>query len=228
MKIGIFGGTFNPVHNGHVGIAKSAIARLSLDRLLVVPAAVNPFKAGNAADGPELERLLLVRAAFCGMDKVFVDDREIARGGVSYAIDTVGEIAAENPGAELFFITGEDVARDVDDWKDAARLKELCKFETFPRTAESSTEIRSLLREGKSVAGLVPEAVDLLLRHRVSYNDDAKIVAAVLKGLQAKGGYCPCRLQKLPEFVCPCEEFRSQLADGAYHGLCHCRLYKKP
>ena len=52
MKIGIFGGTFNPVHNGHVGIAKSAIARLSLARLLVVPAAVNPFKAGNAADGP--------------------------------------------------------------------------------------------------------------------------------------------------------------------------------
>ena len=228
MRIGIFGGTFNPVHNGHVGIAKSAIARLSLDRLLVIPAAVNPFKAGNAADGPELERLLLVRAAFCGMDKVFVDDREIARGGVSYAIDTVGEIAAENPGAELFFITGEDIARDVDDWKDAARLKELCKFEAFPRTAESSTEIRALLREGKSVAGLVPEAVDLLLRHRVSYNDDAKIVAAVLKGLQAKGGYCPCRLQKLSEFVCPCEEFRSQLADGAYHGLCHCRLYKKP
>ena len=126
------------------------------------------------------------------------------------------------------FLSVDGILRTYGDWKDAARLKELCKFETFPRTAESSTEIRSLLREGKSVAGLVPEAVDLLLRHRVSYNDDAKIVAAVLKGLQAKGGYCPCRLQKLPEFVCPCEEFRSQLADGAYHGLCHCRLYKKP
>jgi nicotinate-nucleotide adenylyltransferase len=228
MKIGIFGGSFNPVHNGHVGIAKSAIERLSLDSLLVVPAAVNPFKAGGAAEDPPFDRLLLVRAAFCGMAKVVVDDREMRRGGVSYAIDTVREIASENPGAELFFITGEDIAGETGGWKDAGELKRLCKFETFPRTAESSTEIRALLREGKSVAGLVPEAVGLLLRHRVSYNEDAKIVAAVLKGLQAKGGYCPCRLQKIPEFVCPCEEFRSQLADGSYHGLCHCRLYKKP
>ena len=227
MRIGIFGGTFNPVHNGHVGIAKSAIARLSLDRLLVVPAAMNPFKAGNAADGPELERLLLVRAAFCGMDKVHVDDREIAKGGISYAIDTVSEIAAENPGAELFFITGEDIAGEVGSWKDASRLKELCRFETFPRTAESSTEIRAILRDGGDISRLVPEAVDLLIRHRVAYNEDGKIVAAVLKGLEAKGGYCPCRIPKAPEFLCPCAEFRSQLADGAYHGLCHCRLYKK-
>ena len=148
MRIGIFGGTFNPVHNGHVGIAKSAIARLSLDRLLVIPAAVNPFKAGEKKEpGPGFDRLLLVRAAFCGMDKVHVDDREIAKGGISYAIDTVSEIAAENPGAELFFITGEDIAGEVGSWKDASRLKELCRFETFPRTAESSTEIRAILQD---------------------------------------------------------------------------------
>ena len=63
---------------------------------------------------------------------------------------------------------------------------------------------------------------------KVRLNEDEKIVNMIKEGLKAKDGYCPCRLQKLPEFVCPCEEFRSQLADGAYHGLCHCRQYKKP
>ena len=72
----------------------------------------------------------------------------------------------------------------------------------------------------------MPPAVALFLKYRVSYNGE--MAETVLKGLERKGGYCPCRLPKLPEFFCPCDEFKSQLADPAYHGLCHCRLYRKP
>lgn len=225
MRIGLYGGSFNPVHNGHLGVVRAAQAELSLDRLIVLPAAVNPFKAGAAATD-EFDRLLLVRAAFNGMDGVTVDDREMKRGGISYAIDTVREIAAENPGAELFFIVGEDSVEGLPRWKDIDELQRLCTFRSFPRTRESSTEIRRRLSVGEPIDDLVPPAVALFLKYRVSYNGE--MAETVLKGLERKGGYCPCRLPKLPEFFCPCDEFKSQLADPAYHGLCHCRLYRKP
>ena len=228
MKIGIFGGSFSPVHNGHVGIAKRAISELSLDRLIVVPAAASPFKVGDrqVIDAPT--RLMLVRAAFNGIEKVEIDDREISRGGVSYSIDTVRAIAAENPGAEITFIIGEDSVEGLPRWKDYETLKTLCTFKAYPRTPESSTEIRRRLESGEDYASLVPEAVALFIRHAVRENTDAKIVSAVRSGLIRKGGFCPCRLPKLPEFFCPCDEFKGQLADPAFHGLCHCRLYDKP
>ena len=212
MNIGIFGGSFNPVHYGHVNIARLAVEQLSLDRLVVVPANVSPFKT-DAAPVPELpwDRLELVRNAFAGIEKAVVDDREIRRGGVSYAIDTVKEIASENPGASLFFIIGEDSVEGLPRWKDYDELRSLVTFKAFPRTAESSTEIRTLFERGK-----------------VGYNPDAKIVSVVRDGLRRKNGFCPCRLPKLPEFFCPCDEFKGQLADPGFHGLCHCRLYLKP
>jgi ferredoxin-thioredoxin reductase catalytic subunit len=113
-------------------------------------------------------------------------------------------------------------------WKEYERLKELCTFKVFPRTSESSTEIRARLSRGETIDDLVPSAVALFLRHGVCYAEDKKVVAAVMAGLERKEGFCPCRLPKNPEFFCPCEEFRGQLADGDYHGLCHCRLYLKP
>jgi len=229
MKIGIFGGSFNPVHSGHVGLARKAIDELALDRLIVIPAATSPFKTDVAAEplAPEL-RLMLVRAAFNGMDKIEVDDRELKRGGVSYAIDTVREIAAENQGAEIVFLIGEDSVEGLPHWKDYETLCKLCTFKSYPRTAESSTEVRRRIAAGESIDDIVPEAVALFLKHNVRESDDAKIVAAVRSGLVRKGGYCPCRLPKLPEFFCPCDEFKGQLADPSYHGLCHCRLYLKP
>ena len=213
MKVGIYGGSFNPVHLGHVGIARRAIADLALDKLIVIPANVSPFKV---ADGdvrqPEIwERVELVKAAFRDLEKTVVDLREIERGGVSYAIDTVKEIAAENPGAELFFVIGEDSVEGLPRWKDIEELRELCTFKSYPRTPESSTAIRKLFEENK-----------------VILNEDEKIVKVVRDGLVRKGGYCPCRLPKNPEFFCPCDEFKGQLADPAFHWLCHCRLYLKP
>ena len=213
MKVGIYGGSFNPVHLGHVGIARRAIADLALDKLIVIPANVSPFKV---ADGdvrqPEIwERVALVKAAFRDLEKTVVDLREIERGGVSYAIDTVKEIAAENPGAELFFVIGEDSVEGLPRWKDIEELRKLCTFKSYPRTPESSTAIRKLFED----AGVV-------------LNQDGKLVKAVREGLVRKGGYCPCRLPKNPEFFCPCDEFKAQLADPGFPGLCHCRLYMKP
>lgn len=231
MKIGIFGGSFNPVHNGHVSLAAKAVSELALDRLLVVPAATSPFKTGDAGGGSLFDapaRLMLARVAFNGVPKVEVDDREIRRGGVSYAIDTVREIASENPGAELVFLIGEDSVEGLPRWRDWESLKSLCTFKAYPRTAESSTEVRRRLAAGEPPDGLVPPAVALFIRHGVMETDDAKVAAAVRAGLVRKDGFCPCRLPKLPEFFCPCEEFRGQLADSAYHGPCHCRLYVKP
>lgn len=228
MKIGIFGGSFNPVHNGHVGIAKAAIADLALDRLVVVPASESPFKAGERQLLDGAMRVMLARAAFNGIENVVVDAREVERGGVSYSIDTVREIAQENPGAEIFFIIGEDSVEGLPRWKDYETLKALCTFKAYPRTPESSTEIRRRMQAGEDFSSLVPEAVALFIRHGVRESADAKVVAAVRAGLVRKGGYCPCRLPKLPEFFCPCDEFKGQLADPAYHGLCHCRLYEKP
>ena len=208
MRIGLYGGSFNPVHLGHVGIAKRAIADLALDRLIVIPANVSPFKT----EQPMIwERIELVKAAFRDLEKTAVDLREVERGGVSYAIDTVRQIAAENPGAELFFVIGEDSVEGLPRWKDIDELKKLCTFKSYPRTPESSTAIRKLFEDGKVVL-----------------NPDEKIVKVVRDGLIRKGGYCPCRLPKNPEFFCPCDEFKGQLADPNYHGLCHCRLYLKP
>ena len=167
MRIGIFGGSFNPVHNGHVGVAARAVRELELDRLLVVPAAMNPFKVdANVARLPDDLRLELARAAFAPVARTEVDDRELRRGGVSYAVDTVGEIAAENPGARLFFLVGEDSLAGLPRWKDFARLKELCEFRAFPRTRESSTEIRRRLAAGLSVADMVPPRVAEILADR--------------------------------------------------------------
>ena len=214
MKIGIYGGSFNPVHLGHVGIANRAIADLALDKLIVIPAAVSPFKTATDEDVRRFwtwDRVEMVKAAFRDLEKTVVDLREVERGGVSYAIDTVRQIAAENPGAELFFVIGEDSVEGLPRWKDIEELKKLVTFKDYPRTPESSTAIRKLFED-----------------NRVVLNQDEKVVKVVREGLVRKGGYCPCRLPKNPEFFCPCDEFKGQLADREFHGLCHCRLYRKP
>ena len=224
MNLGIYGGSFNPIHYGHLNVARQAITDLQLDRLLVIPANVSPFKTNAPAReyvSPLPDRLETVRAVFADMEKVVVDDRELRRGGVSYAIDTVREIIAEysrlSPPAglasdlRLFFIIGEDSLEGLPRWREIEELRKLVVFKAYPRTRESSTEIRNLFE-----------------RAGVTVNPDEKLVTAVRGGVVRKNGFCPCRLPKLPEFFCPCDEFKGQLADPKYHGLCHCRLYLKP
>ena len=211
MKIGIYGGSFNPFHYGHYQVAMKALEEL--DRLIVVPAHVSPFKTEQGgAENPVFQpRLEMIRAIFANEPRVVVDDREIRRGGVSYTIDTVRELKAENVGAELFFLVGEDSLARLNEWREIDALKKLVSFKVYPRTKESSTEIRTLFEE-----------------NHVVRNPDEKVASVVAEGVRRKNGFCPCRLAKRPEFFCPCDEFKAQLRDKAYHGLCHCRLYLKP
>ena len=124
---------------------------------------MSPFKT-DRPPACAYDRLALVRAAFAGIPEVTVDDRELRRGGVSYAIDTVRAVRAENPGAELVFLVGEDSVAGLPRWKDYEELVKLCTFRSFPRTPESSTEVRRRLAAGESVADLVPAAVAALLK----------------------------------------------------------------
>ena len=211
MKLGLYGGSFDPVHYGHVRVARRALDELALDRLLVIPASVSPFKTDRPPDG-WWDRLALLKAAFGAVERAEVDERELRRGGVSYAIDTVRELKGEYPAdTEFFFIIGEDSRAGLEQWREIDELRRLVKFVAYPRTEESSSSIRALF----TAAG-------------VRLNDDAGQVAVVRRGLAAKGGFCPCRIARTPENFCPCAEFRAQLADGGYHGWCHCRYFFKP
>lgn len=162
-RIGIFGGSFNPVHSGHLGIARRAVEELSLDRLLFVPAKVNPFKvadgavAGGLSDAQRWELVRRVAALDVRFEAWDFEIRQPA--GPSYAIDTVIAAEARFPGAKLFYIIGEDNVACLSKWKDADLLRRKCTFVPYPRTRESSTEIRRRLLAGELIDDLVPPCV---------------------------------------------------------------------
>ena len=165
MRIGLFGGSFNPIHSGHLGIAERAVRDRCLDLLYFIPAKVNPFKVGasgtDVAGGlPDDVRWDLVTRV-CALNPKFRPwDIDLKRAdGPSYAIDTVRAARILHPGAELFWLIGEDNVADLPRWKDWDTLQTLVQFVAFPRTPESSTEIRRRLVAGESIAGLVPPCV---------------------------------------------------------------------
>jgi nicotinate-nucleotide adenylyltransferase len=131
-RLGILGGTFNPVHNGHLLMAHTAAAAFGLERVLLVPSSLPPHK--ELAGGVSAEhRLAMLRLAAAGDPLVAVDTVEIDRGGVSYAIDTVRHLAARDPGCELFFIIGLDSLLELHRWKDVADFLKLCRVVTVNR-----------------------------------------------------------------------------------------------
>ena len=116
MRIGIFGGSFDPVHREHVCLARSAIESLALDTLFVLPAHTPPHKRGKTLSG-DTERLEMCRLAFSALPQVQVSDYEIAQGGTSYSYLTCRHFKQTYPQAELFFLVGTDMLRDFPTWK---------------------------------------------------------------------------------------------------------------
>ena len=194
MRVGIFGGTFDPPHVGHLLVAVDALERLGLDRMVVVPAATQPLKAGEISATAE-QRLAMARLLVDGDPRFEVDPIEIERGGISYMVDTLQSLAARWPGAELFLLTGADVLGTFHRWREPERVRELATLVVLerdgggparaggnppPPPAElpggpplllstrrvdvSSTEIRARLRAGQSIRGFVPEAVADFIR----------------------------------------------------------------
>ena len=160
QRIGILGGSFNPVHNGHLLMAELAMAHMHLDHVIFMPAHCSPYKTGqNLADAKH--RLNMVRLAIKGNPNLCLSDMEIKRGGVSYAIDTLRAVHEQNPKAKLFWIVGEDNVGGLEGWKDFDQIIGLASFVAISREwfNISSSLIRRNVRQKKSIRYLTPEAV---------------------------------------------------------------------
>ena len=153
----MFGGTFDPPQVGHVRAAVSAQQRAELDRVLWVVARDPWQKAGEVTASAEA-RFAMVRACVAALDGHEASRVELDRPGPSYTVDTLEQLRAENPGAELHLVVGQDVADSLDSWHRAEDVKGLCELVVVDRHPSdvSSTEVRRRLARGESIDDLVP------------------------------------------------------------------------
>jgi nicotinate-nucleotide adenylyltransferase len=207
QRLGILGGTFNPIHLGHLAAAEEVRDRLKLEKVLFIPAFIPPHKNDEVMPSA-VQRQEMVRLAVKGNAHFSVSDIEIRRGGRSYTIDTIEALRQAHPGSELYFLTGLDSFLEIRTWKDWERLMTLCSFvvlsregcrfsniaqlgfldvpeielsaldarekdrvviaagsvpvylERIPFYDISSTDIRTRVREGRSIKYHLPEAVE--------------------------------------------------------------------
>lgn len=189
LRLGLLGGSFDPVHLGHLLIAQTAQEELELERVFFIPAARSPFKL-NQEHAPAAERLRLLRLALAGRSGWVVDDLEVRRGGVSYTVDTLREFARRFVGAELYYLVGADNVPHLAEWREAGELAALARFVAVLRPGEmppvfpepfrgevlrgfplgvSSSQIRARVRAGLPITGLVPDAVAEAIRNNRLY-----------------------------------------------------------
>ena len=189
QRIGLFGGSFDPVHLGHLMVAQAAKEELGLTRLFFILAAQSPFKPGREPSAAH-QRLSMLRLALAGWNWCEVDDQEIRRGGVSYSIDTVRDYAARMPGGELYYLIGADHVPQLHKWRAAEELAKLAQFVVISRPgqgaaqlpapfrgrqltgfpiAASSSQIRERAKAGLPLEPLVPAAVAELIRNNGLY-----------------------------------------------------------
>ena len=188
-RIALFGGSFDPVHTGHLLVAQAAREEVALDRLFFVPAAQSPFKPDRQPT-PSHQRLRLLRLALAGCEWAEIDDQEIRRGGISYSIDTVKDYMTRFPRADLFYLIGADHAAQLHKWRAAEELARIVQFVVIPRPGEhemrlaapfrgqqlngfpfavSSSQIRARVREGRSIEPMVTPAVAEAIRNNALY-----------------------------------------------------------
>jgi nicotinate-nucleotide adenylyltransferase len=187
VRLGIYGGSFDPPHLGHLLPVIDAAEQLGLDGVRFVPAANQPLKVGRASAGPA-DRLAMTQRLVGGIPGFTVDPAEIDRPGLSYSVDTLAGVAADVPGAELFLLLGADAYALFDQWRDPDRVRALATIvvmvrgdgTTPPRERPgvrvlqsrrvdiSSTELRARVRDGRTIRGFVPDAVaDYIAEHRL-------------------------------------------------------------
>jgi len=183
VRLGIFGGTFDPPHVGHLLAASDAFEHLELDRLVLVPAGTQPLKAVRTT-APTEDRLAMVRLTAGNDPRLETDSVEVDREGLSYTVDTLEEFSRRFPSAELFLLVGADVLSTFGQWRqprtilELATLAVLCRADSQGTVVEmdaelarraafiptrridvSSTEIRDRVRSGRSIHGFVTDPV---------------------------------------------------------------------
>lgn len=189
VRVGVYGGSFDPPHAGHLILAADAVRTLELDLLLFVPASVQPFKQDRAGVTAPEARADMLRLAVGESTTFRVDTVELERGGLSYTVDTLEELSRRYAGAELFLIVGEDALAGFGKWKNAGRIRELATLaalrrhegasdrplpagvkEASRRVVDiSSTEIRERVKAGNSIRGFVSEAVENYIEANALY-----------------------------------------------------------
>ncbi len=185
-RVGLFGGSFDPIHFGHLILAREAREELGLDRVIFIPARLSPHKL-DRPPAPAEARLEMVRAAVACEAGFEVDDCEITGGGISFTIDTVRAMRARFPGAEWVYFIGDDNLEKLDTWREIDALRELVQFVLLTRRDVaapagfrvvrrvidiSSTEIRNRVAQGRSIRYLLPEVVcEFISSHRL-YRDE--------------------------------------------------------
>lgn len=183
-RIGIFGGSFDPIHIGHLIIAQHALIELNLKKLIFIPANLSPFKENNKASAEQ--RYEMTRLAIIDNPNFEVSDIEIKRGGISYTIDTIYYFKSLYPDKDYYFIMGLDAYRGLKGWKEIEKLRKYVKFVVAiregiepkqdieaifikaPLIDISSSLIRDYIRKGYSIRYLVPERVrDYILEQKL-------------------------------------------------------------
>ena len=200
-KIGVLGGTFDPIHKGHVALGLAAMDEVGLDRLIVMPAHIQPFKQHRKI-AQDVHRLAMARLAFEGREGVEVSDYEMTKGDISYSYDTMAYLKSIYPYDELYFVMGTDSFLKVDRWYKGESLLEEFSFIVSSRPGYpekvleakirfieedygteiirlktkmpeiSSTEIRENALFGESISHLVPKAVEDYIYENGLYDED--------------------------------------------------------
>lgn len=197
-RLGIIGGTFDPIHTGHVLLALFSMERLSLDQVLFIPAADPPHKEARPDTAAAEDRWVMVERAIEGFSGFEASRIELERPGKSYTVDTLRQLRAERPHSEFYLIIGEDNVAQMAAWHDPRGILELCTVVAGSRVVSgaqadaeltrrivpvetpvfqiSSTEIRRRLAEGRPVRYLVPERVEAYIRARGLYRACESVV----------------------------------------------------
>jgi nicotinate-nucleotide adenylyltransferase len=186
-KIGIYGGTFDPIHHAHLILAREALELLQLEKIIFIPAAISPFKDTPAASAET--RLSMLRAAIKGEDRFCIDDCELRRKAPSYTIDTIEEIRQREEKAKIYCLIGSDNLAGLPKWHRFKELEKTVQFVILDRTGGqishsfpvigrrldiSATEIRKRVASGQSIRYLVPPDVEKIIGQSKLYREQAK------------------------------------------------------
>ena len=195
QKIGILGGTFNPIHYGHLAAAEEVCSRLKLDQVLFVPSFLPPHKQDEVIPSAA-QRQEMVALAIAGNPHFSLSDIEVKREGMSYSIDTVAELRHLHPATDFYFITGLDSFMEIQTWKEWERLLSLCSFVVLSRPGYAFSGLASL--------NFMRQAVDTL--HAL---DQRELTRAVLEI-----GRSTVYLEQIPLYDISSTDIRQRVRQG--------------